>query len=182
MKVFITRHGETEWNKLHKVCGRTDIPLTDNGRAQAEALSIVIKDNKDYYDIKKIYVSPLIRALETASYTEKALGLEAIKDERLMEMYFGEFEGVDWDDAEFHRIKYSMYEHFPGGESNATMTHRLYSFLDSILSDNKDLDGNILIVCHGTAARTLMTYFRSFTDDELKSIRVANCQLLEFEV
>ena len=61
MKIFVARHGQTQWNADNKVCGRTDIPLTEVGLQQAEKLA----DNAEGKDIDIIVVSPMIRARQT---------------------------------------------------------------------------------------------------------------------
>ena len=62
MTLYLTRHGETEWNVQNKICGITDVELTDKGRAQAKELGEKLRD----YKIDLIVSSPLKRALETA--------------------------------------------------------------------------------------------------------------------
>ena len=86
MKIYITRHGETDWNTSKKLCGSTDITLNDKGREQARELAEMIASRKDELDIRYIYTSDLERAVETASYTEELLGLRSIQDLRLREM------------------------------------------------------------------------------------------------
>jgi broad specificity phosphatase PhoE len=70
MKLFVTRHGQTEWNSQNRVSGITDISLTDKGLEQAEALANQIVD----YDIDIIITSPLNRAKLTADILSKAIG------------------------------------------------------------------------------------------------------------
>lgn len=68
MTLYLTRHGETEWNVQNKVCGITDVELTDKGRSQAKELGEKLRDHK----IDLIVSSPLKRALETARIAEGA--------------------------------------------------------------------------------------------------------------
>ena len=63
MKLYVARHGETEWNVRRKVCGRTDIPLTDTGIEQAKQLA----EKAAELDIDIIIASPMIRAQQTAT-------------------------------------------------------------------------------------------------------------------
>ncbi|MBQ3918209.1 MAG: histidine phosphatase family protein, partial [Oscillospiraceae bacterium] len=65
MKLYYTRHGETEWNVLDNICGRTDIPLTAKGIEQAEELARNIAEMGLYFDL--ILVSLLQRAQQTAA-------------------------------------------------------------------------------------------------------------------
>lgn len=82
--LYIMRHGKTEWNALHKIQGRTDIPLNEEGRLMAEK---AWEEYKDLH-IDVCYCSPLIRAVETAQIVLKTRKIPIIKDERLMEMSF----------------------------------------------------------------------------------------------
>ena len=89
--LYIMRHGKTEWNALHKIQGRTDIPLNEEGRLMAEK---AWEEYKNLH-IDVCYCSPLIRAVETAQIVLKNRDIPIIKDERLMEMSFGDYEGIE---------------------------------------------------------------------------------------
>ena len=81
MKIYFTRHGETEWNSKNIICGITDIELTEKGRLQARELADRLSEN--HRDIDMIISSPMKRAAETASYSAKALGITPQTDIRL---------------------------------------------------------------------------------------------------
>ena len=89
--LYITRHGKTDWNSKHKLQGRTDIPLNDEGRKMAEQAA------EEYSNIHLdvCYCSPLLRAKETAEIMLKNRNVPIICDERLVEMCFGKYEGVE---------------------------------------------------------------------------------------
>ena len=91
MKVFITRHGQTEWNSLGRLQGRKDIELNEVGKEQALITGEKIKDEK----IDIIITSPLKRARETAEIINKQLNVEIIEDDRLIERDYGELEGIN---------------------------------------------------------------------------------------
>ena len=88
--LYITRHGETDWNHMKKIMGRCDEPLNENGIRQA----YIAKEEIDKYDIDFIICSPLIRARQTAEIINEDRNLEMIIDERIIERNFGEFEGT----------------------------------------------------------------------------------------
>ncbi len=180
MKVFITRHGKTDYNERQLVCGVLESQLTEEGRAQAEELARILERDQERNRICHIFSSPLKRAVETAGYAARALGLEIQTDERLMEVHFGSCEGVGWDDEEFVRVKRNPFLRYRGGESTIDAAHRAYSFMDDLRSWK--LDGNVLIVCHGTFARILSTYFVDYTLDEYWSTRWKNCELRSYEL
>ena len=85
------RHGKTDWNVLHKLQGRTDIPLNEEGRRMAEAAREQYKEIN--FDV--CYCSSLIRARETAQIFLKGRDIPIICDDRLMEMSFGVYEGTE---------------------------------------------------------------------------------------
>ena len=89
--LYIMRHGRTDWNVRHKLQGRTDIPLNDEGRMMAA------EAGKQYSDIHfdECYSSPLARAKETAEIFLKGRGVPVYTDDRLVEMGFGVYEGIE---------------------------------------------------------------------------------------
>ena len=89
--LYIMRHGKTDWNEKHKIQGRTDIPLNDEGRKMAAAAAEEYKDI--HFDI--CFCSPLIRAKETAQIFLSARNIPIIYDDRIMEMCFGTYEGIE---------------------------------------------------------------------------------------
>ena len=89
MKLYIIRHGETEWNKLKRLQGRTNIRLSDKGIELAKKTAIGMKD----INIDLAITSPLDRAYDTAKYVIGDRDIPIIKDDRLMEISFGDWEG-----------------------------------------------------------------------------------------
>ena len=89
--LYIMRHGRTDWNVRHKLQGRTDIPLNDEGRMMAA------EAGKQYSDIHFdiCYSSPLERAKETAEIFLKGRNVPVYTDDRLVEMGFGVYEGIE---------------------------------------------------------------------------------------
>ena len=89
--LYIMRHGKTEWNELHKLQGRTDLPLNEEGRQMAKIAGEKYKDIN--FDV--CYCSPLVRAKETAKLVLEGRNVPIIYDERLREMSFGIYEGME---------------------------------------------------------------------------------------
>jgi broad specificity phosphatase PhoE len=95
--VFLTRHGETDWNSEGRWQGHTDVPLNDNGRAQAR----VIAETMRGVGLGALVASDLSRARETAEIVAAVMGLEvAYVDADLRERTFGIFEGLTRADCE----------------------------------------------------------------------------------
>lgn len=117
--LYIMRHGKTDWNACHKLQGRTDIPLNDEGRMMAA------EAGKKYADIHFdiCYSSPLVRAKETAEIFMQGRDVPVYTDDRLIEMGFGIYEGIEnsfaIDDCPINALfkKPEKYVTVEGGES-----------------------------------------------------------------
>ena len=94
-EIIIIRHGETEWNQTGRFQGHSDVPLSETGRAQAEALGRNLA--LDHVDV--IYASDLTRALETAAPLAARFGLTVTPDPLLRELNFGAWEGQSFNDV-----------------------------------------------------------------------------------
>ncbi|MBQ3090791.1 MAG: histidine phosphatase family protein [Oscillospiraceae bacterium] len=175
MKLYVTRHGETVINAQHKVSGRGDVPLTDRGREQADALARQTLNT----EIDLIIASPLTRAWETGLAVARAKGIEMIAEPRLMELDYGRFDMVSIDDSEFLQVKRSFTRRMGGGESILQAAARIYPCLEEIRQRYPKRCP--LIVCHGTVCRVIHSYFHDLTDAEFWSSIPANCQLREYE-
>ena len=88
MKIYSTRHGQTEYNRLDIILGTTDLPLNETGLAQARGLA---EEVEKLGDVDIIIASPLLRAQTTASAVAERCGLRIVTDERLREWDYGEF-------------------------------------------------------------------------------------------
>ena len=128
MKLYVARHGQTDWNSENRVCGSTNRPLTDLGKEQAKALAEKMKDK----GIDVIIASPMMRAMQTAGAVSLATGIPVIMDDRLREHDYGAFEGVDRSRDEYWQQKYQFAAKFPQGESVLQLAHRVYSVIEDI--------------------------------------------------
>ena len=176
MKLYVARHGETGWNALNKVCGRTDVPLTAVGMRQAELLA----DRVENLDIQMIVSSPMCRAVLTATPAAKRLDLEILTDSRLIEQNYGIFEGVDQNDPDFLANKRQFAFRYPGGESMMDVAHRVYEFLEEL--KEKYPEKNILLVCHGGVCRLIRTYFEDMTNEEFFLYSEENANIREYSL
>ena len=176
MKLYIARHGETQWNVDNRISGRTDIPLTQRGLEQAKQLAEHAKGK----GIDMILVSPLLRARQTAQAVCDALELPMSIDERLIELDFGVFEGLDRGNADFQRIRAQMPTRYPGGESAFDLAHRVYSLLEDVKRDHSDK--TVLLVCHGGVCRMVRSFFEDMTNEEYGGYHAPNAELVEYEL
>ena len=159
-EIFIVRHGETEFNKLHIVQGSgVDSSLNDTGRAQAAALFETYKE----IDFDLVYTSKLVRTRETAQlFLDK--NIPHIEDSDINEISWGIFEGKGSKDVKINmknaykglndRWENEDYDaRIEGGESAAEMAFRLNRFLDNLKAREEK---KILVVMHGRAIRCFM--------------------------
>ena len=176
MKLYAARHGETQWNAQNKVCGRTDLPLTEKGRTQGEALA----EKAVLLDIDLILSSPMLRARQTAAFVAEKCGVPVIIDDRLIEQAYGIYEGVDRKNPDFLANKRQFAYRYPGGESMMDVAHRVYGLLDEV--KGKYCGKNVLLVFHGGVCRVIRTYFEDMTNEEYFQYSEENATVRAYEL
>jgi alpha-ribazole phosphatase len=157
-KIILVRHGETELNRKKVYFGRLDPSLNETGRAQILKGKERVK--KLHYD--HVYASPLLRAYESAKLICEPEE-DIILDERLMELNFGIFEGLSYEEikerypeqCEKHEKEWKNYN-YECGESPRQLQRRAVKFIKS-LDKNKDY----LIVTHWGVIATILSYYFS---------------------
>jgi broad specificity phosphatase PhoE len=146
VEIVLARHGETEWSRDRRHTGRTDIPLTENGRRQAR----VLRDALGGRTFARVLSSPLSRALETCR--EAGLGDQAELTDDLYEWDYGDYEGITTAEIRGHRPGWNLWrDGCPGGETAADVGRRADRVLDSLAG----LDGDVAAFAHGHVLRVL---------------------------
>ncbi|WP_425403863.1 histidine phosphatase family protein [Hwanghaeella sp.] len=147
---FYLRHGETDWNKQGLAQGTKDIPLNETGRRQAREAAA----SAPGLGIQRIVASPLDRAAETARTVGKAIGIEPVYDQGLIECSWGEREGDtlepwfrDWLEGRLV---------IPGADILAEFTDRAAERIAQVLRAD---DRPTLIVAHGVVYRGIQKLF-----------------------
>lgn len=171
VELLVARHAETLWNAQNRVCGRTDLPLTEKGIGQAKQLAEAVKGR----GVDLIFSSPMRRARETAAFAAEACGAPVIPDERLIEQHYGIYEGKSRQDPGFLNNKRQFAFRYPGGESMMQVAGRVYGFLEEIRK--KYPDKTVLVVSHGGVCRVLHTYFEDVTNEEFFHFSMKNTEL-----
>ncbi len=157
--LYLIRHGETIWNCEKKTQGCTDIKLTKKGLMQAELLGDRLKrSNKEF---NNIYTSTLNRCTETAKIIGDRLNLSIKKLYSLRELEFGNWEGLTIDeinrkfpDAYLSWRNKPHKTQIPNGESLVKLQNRCLKAVNKIINEEKN--GNVIIVSHGTAIKTIL--------------------------
>lgn len=159
--IYLARHGETEWNRIGRWQGATDIPLSDIGRAQARVLANKLRDRR----IGQVYASHLSRALETAQIVAACLGAPApAADPRLRERGYGAFEGLTREECAerlpgaWERYLANRRAVPPGGEPQAEVTERMTAAMLDIATaaESQPEPAALLVVSHGGAIRSFI--------------------------
>lgn len=147
-ELYLVRHGETDWNRQHRIQGLTDIPLNATGRKQARAAGKLL--SRRPWD--HIYASPLSRALETASIIAGEVGLgEPSAVDALVERNYGEAEGLNF--VEIDR-KYPNRSEVPGQESRTAVIERVVPALETLATAHPG--ESLIVVSHGGAIRAML--------------------------
>lgn len=175
--VYFVRHGQTVWNVENKICGATDIGLTEYGHNQAIETGKMIKEKGIKAD--EILYSPLIRAADTAKHIAEITGIPAREEIRLKEQCFGKWEATPRDGEAFKKAKENFICSYDGGESMLRLAQRIYNLLDDIKLEADEK--TYILVAHNGIARVVQSYFRDMTNEEYAAFGVKNCEILKFE-
>ncbi|WP_053363107.1 histidine phosphatase family protein [Bacillus sp. FJAT-27251] len=161
LKVYFTRHGETEWNAEKRIQGRLDSRLTARGERDAYLLGERLKD----IEFDRIITSPSGRAMQTALALKQNRSLEIATDEELMEIHLGNWQGKTENEIkEQYPEEFYLYYHRPElfqnpeGESFFEVKKRAESFLHRL--EQETSSGNILVVTHGVFLKAMFLICR----------------------
>ncbi len=147
-EIWLLRHAETEWSRDGRHTGRSDIPLTDLGRAAAAALAPVVSKR----EWAAVFSSPLSRALQTASLA--GLGAAVVQEPDLWEWDYGDYEGLTTVQIQAERPDWSLFrDGCPGGEAARDVGARVDRVIARALAVPGD--GDIALVAHGHVLRVL---------------------------
>ncbi len=174
LRIFLVRHGETDWNRTRRFQGRSNVPLNEEGKNQARALASVLKDE----NFAAIYSSPLSRALETAGFIKEFhSSLAVTEEEGFIEMELGEFDGLDarlWAE-QYPDFRKAWQEkpatmRMPGGENLEEVQDRALNTLNRILPQYPS--GTALLICsHNFVLLTILCHALELSLDRFREIR-----------
>lgn len=145
-RIWLVRHGETEWARLGKHTGRTDIPLTDLGRAQAEALAMRLAGRP----FALVLSSPLSRALQTARLAGYTDQIQTSDD--LLEWDYGADEGRTTPEIRIDRPGWTIWG--DGPKDGETIRH-VGTRVDRVIALAREQVGDVLVFAHGHVLRIL---------------------------
>lgn len=174
---YFVRHGQTIWNVENKICGATDIALTEKGHQQAIETGKIIIDMGIKVD--EILYSPLIRASETARHISEVTGIPMRMEPRLIEQNFGKWESTPRDGVDFAAAKEVFACSNEGGETMLKLAQRIYNLLDDIKAESDEK--TYILVAHNGIARMVHSYFYDMTNTEFARWGVKNCAVVRYD-
>lgn len=175
MKIYLVRHGETDWNQAGLLQGQTDIALNAQGLEQAREAAERLKE----VPFEIAFCSPLIRAKRTAETIIGDRKITLTTDERLRELNFGPWEGVD-----IRSIKDAASQPFTnpgsyippvGAESFAQLYKRSGEFVDQVLLPLEGTYETVLVVAHGGVNRSILNPVLNIPVDDFWRVHMGNC-------
>jgi len=171
--IYIIRHGQTAKNKANLLQGRSNVPLNENGKIQAQACADWFREQN--ITIDAVYTSPLTRAVETARIIAPDAPL--FIEERMIEMDYGPYEGMDLTNPAPEILTFfSDFVHNPapeGMEPLPAVTARLGAFLEGIRE--QAMKQNILISTHAIAMKGALEYLTPESRGSYWSRYIGNC-------
>lgn len=184
--LVLVRHGKSEWNKLGKWTGWTDVDLTEDGVEEAKATGEELKDI--HFDIA--YTSDLKRAIETLDEIKKVIGqedLQTVQNKALNERNYGDFTGKNkWEikqevgEEKFNRIRRSFEEPIPHGETLKDVYQRVVPYYQTEILPKLKEGKNVLVAAHGNSLRALVKYLDNISDEAISQLEIATGQAIVY--
>ncbi len=183
MKLFLTRHGQTDWNIAGRYQGQSDTPLNETGLRQAEQIAKRLSSET----IHAIYSSDLSRAANTAQSIADFHSLEIKKDSRWRELSFGDWEGLTYQEMSAHSpelfeawMKDPLMISTPNGETLARLAERVKAAFDEIKEEHADQ--TVLVVAHSGSLQSLLAVTLGVDLNRYWQFRISQASLSEMNV
>ena len=181
MEIYFLRHGETEWNRTHRIQGSTEwTDHTDEGVRLAEVTRDGMIANGLRFD--RIFSSPYRRAMHTAQILGAGFGMEPVVDDRLREISFGPYEGTRYGKGLFEdeNIRYCFvdpprYVARDGAEPFDSVLARIREFVEETLAPLAETCSRVLVVAHGGVLRTVLRLTGSLSLADFWKGSQSNC-------
>ena len=175
MILYFTRHGESEWNLIHRVQGRHDSPLTERGIIMAHQLKKRLKG----LPFEHCYSSPLGRAMQTAQILTEGTGIVPEPDERICEVDLGVMEDQIMDELPPEVLQQFYHEpqnyHPQGGEGYEAAFARVSRLMKELETE----DGCVLLVAHALILRLIRLYLLDLPLENMMDVHTAGCCFCE---
>ena len=161
MELYLVRHGETEWSRARRHTGRTDLPLSTAGEAEAAALGRHLRG----LEVDRVLSSPLTRAVSTARLA--GFGDRVELTDALLEFDYGEYEGRTTAEIRATRPGWDLFrDGCPGGETVEDAAGRARA----LLAELAESDDRVLLFSHGHQVRILTACFLGLPPDAARHL------------
>jgi broad specificity phosphatase PhoE len=168
VELYLIRHGETEWSRARRHTGRTDLPLSPAGEAEAKALGQHLRG----LEVDRVLSSPLTRATATAQLA--GFGDRVELTDTLLEFDYGDYEGLTSAEIRATHPGWDLFrDGCPGGETVEAAAARARKLLDSLI----DTEGRIMLFSHGHQLRILTTCYLGLPPDAARHLFLGTASL-----
>jgi len=177
-EVWIVRHAETAWSRARRHTGRTDVPLTDEGRAAARALAPALAGRA----FARVLTSPLSRARETCELA--GLGAAAVDREELVEWDYGAYERITTEEIRRERPHWFLWrDGCPDGETAFDVGRRVDGVIDELVELTDTDGGDAILFAHSHVLRVLAARWIGLPpgDGALLTLDTASVSVLGWE-
>lgn len=188
--LVLVRHGQSQWNLENRFTGWVDVPLTEQGRAEAHKAGQLLKTAGLRFDLA--YTSVLERANQTLAEILTVLGQAGIpvaRDQALNERHYGELQGLNKDETkkkfgeeqvQLWRRSYDIAP--PGGESLKDTAARTLPYFESKIMPEVKSGKNVIIAAHGNSLRSIVMQLDRLTPDQVVALELATGVPLRYEI
>ena len=188
--LVLIRHGQSQWNLENRFTGWVDVPLTENGRAEARRAGKALKGLGISFD--KAYTSVLSRANETLSIVQSELaqtGIPVLKDQALNERHYGDLQGLNKDETrkKFGEEQVKLWRRSydvapPGGESLKDTAARTLPYFESKILPDLKAGKNVLVAAHGNSLRSIVMFLDKLTQEQVLGLEIATGVPIVYEI
>jgi len=186
--LILVRHGESQWNALHKWTGWTDIGLSDKGKEEAKKAASLIKD----IPLNAAFTSTLVRAQQTLEIMLGELGLTSIpvvKDHALDERNYGIYTGknkleikTQLGEEEFLKLRRGWDYPIPQGESLKDVYGRVVPYYEKKILPLLKNGEHVLVAAHGNSLRALIKYLEHVADADIAGVELTTGQVIIYHL
>lgn len=182
-RVLLVRHGETEWNRIERFRGRADVPLNENGVAQAEATARRVAAE---WRPSAIFASPLSRAVRTAEEIARPFRLAVELHPGLVDIHYGQWQGLSpqeakerWPDQLRAWYEAPQMARIPGGETLEQVRSRGLAAVNDLAARHEG--GTLVLVAHTVVNRAILLGVLGLGNESFWRLRQDPCALNVFE-
>lgn len=186
-KLFLVRHGQSQWNLENRFTGWKNVDLTEKGKEEARKAGEFFKNEV----IDKAFTSNLLRAQHTLSIILEELGLQdipVIKNQALNERDYGDLTGANKAEAakeygkeQIHIWRRSYDIAPPNGESLKDTALRVIPYFEKEIEPELKKGKNILIAAHGNSLRALVMHIERLSPEEILKREIATGEPIAYE-